>query len=557
MKKVLQARVGSGFLSKAHRLFDSSPATIFGELIQNSRRAGATEIQVEIRQEGNNCVVDYNDNGSGIDDLSKLLELSESGWEDEIKSDEEPAGMGMFSLANLPGKVDIYSKGQTVSLDPEVFSGIKSVEVLTCDCEDPGTNIMFEIPGDFSVWRIEEYFASAVRYANIQKVVCNGVERDSSELVSVNESIVTDEDLGVRIGVRREPYRASRGDLSFNFHGILVIKNAGASVLSVLQKESGLLVEAELLHCRRLKMVHPARNAMTENEALREYYKLACKAIFMRLAEDKHELPFHLWDMARKEFGVKLSEPDWRRVSDCVYNGSHEPYDRSEDQQIIREWEAKPLLILEHGESSVPVSHFLEFLPQDTVYLRSRREYAGYPSYDAIRRARLKLLVNDQEVEDDSDQTSGVFKVDSIFLVAEDICESADNISTSELEFAVLSGNSKYAYFDEGDFRFFVQRDFNDAKTMSDWVCSNMFEASNDYDSDSEAEQRDFEKQAFLWCLSICDSPKSALEHAIEESLQNIFWHAFNNATVEQSLTIKIRKSENGGSAVFKFEYDQ
>ena len=62
--ETIKARVNPRLLSKADRLFTGSLEGRMSEVLQNARRAGATEVSIE-NQEGS---VSVRDNGRGIDD---------------------------------------------------------------------------------------------------------------------------------------------------------------------------------------------------------------------------------------------------------------------------------------------------------------------------------------------------------------------------------------------------------------------------------------------------------------------------------------------------------
>ena len=68
---IYRASIDPLFLSKVDRVFDSSPRTVFNELLQNARRAGATEVSIKFTtgEDVNGAPyvhVDFNDNGRGI-----------------------------------------------------------------------------------------------------------------------------------------------------------------------------------------------------------------------------------------------------------------------------------------------------------------------------------------------------------------------------------------------------------------------------------------------------------------------------------------------------------
>ena len=76
----IQATVNVRLLNKASRLFTGSLKGRIIEILQNARRAGATEVHIT-NKDG---VVTVRDNGRGISDLSKLLNLGGSGWEEAL-----------------------------------------------------------------------------------------------------------------------------------------------------------------------------------------------------------------------------------------------------------------------------------------------------------------------------------------------------------------------------------------------------------------------------------------------------------------------------------------
>jgi hypothetical protein len=64
----IHARVGNGALEKADRLFRNDDGGTFVELLQNSRRAGATLVEVTITEPDPSTassVVTIHDNGRG------------------------------------------------------------------------------------------------------------------------------------------------------------------------------------------------------------------------------------------------------------------------------------------------------------------------------------------------------------------------------------------------------------------------------------------------------------------------------------------------------------
>lgn len=93
----------------------SSPANVFKELLQNSRRAGANLIEVEISSEKD--FIRIKDNGCGINDFGNLLNVSESGWSSEVKAIEHAFGMGWVSCLYNAESVEVISNGKRAAFN--------------------------------------------------------------------------------------------------------------------------------------------------------------------------------------------------------------------------------------------------------------------------------------------------------------------------------------------------------------------------------------------------------------------------------------------------------
>src|SRR5258708_33872150 len=114
--ETIRGSVDPRLLKKADRLFLNSNTSIWTELLQNSRRAGATLIDVSIQDGGeNSSIVTMHDNGHGVDDFRKLLTLGQSGWDEATQQREDPAGMGLFALCRSKGKVHSGNRRMKIS----------------------------------------------------------------------------------------------------------------------------------------------------------------------------------------------------------------------------------------------------------------------------------------------------------------------------------------------------------------------------------------------------------------------------------------------------------
>jgi hypothetical protein len=100
------------------RLF-ASVDTIVRELIQNSRRAGATEIRITypFMQKQGPWVLVVEDNGCGEADMSRFLNACSTGWSKAIVDKEMPAGLGFMSVFMAASHVSVESLGKRLAFN--------------------------------------------------------------------------------------------------------------------------------------------------------------------------------------------------------------------------------------------------------------------------------------------------------------------------------------------------------------------------------------------------------------------------------------------------------
>ena len=103
------------------RLFSNNWNEIFGELLQNSQRAGAT--RVDVRVEGNRVTVADNGHGllGGVAGFEKLLALAVSEYESERAMAQDPMGLGVHALlaSKYVTEVTFESHGFGIRIDTQ------------------------------------------------------------------------------------------------------------------------------------------------------------------------------------------------------------------------------------------------------------------------------------------------------------------------------------------------------------------------------------------------------------------------------------------------------
>ncbi|MDI6451453.1 hypothetical protein [Anaerobaca lacustris] len=297
--QIIRAQVSERLLSKATRLFTGAVDGRIIEILQNARRAGATEVHI-INSSGQ---VTVSDNGRGIEDFAALLDLGRSGWDDRTEYAEDPAGVGVFCLA--PREVCIKSGGKQAVIKGKGWTG-EPVEVLTAERSCKGTEIVF----DDQPWLFE----------TVQKhAVFSGLTVTVDGELCAREPFVSDTasphpELGCRVEVRerntlsqwhtqwKRSYYAD--DVLVNFHGQVV-----AFTYMPLSEHLQFLVDLTG-EPTGIRLMLPARVQLIENDALNELKAAIEREAYLYIQKrGSHKLKFSEYRRA-KELGIALPEAD-------------------------------------------------------------------------------------------------------------------------------------------------------------------------------------------------------------------------------------------------------
>jgi len=255
--KRIKARVNTRLLAKADRLFTGTVEGRVIEILQNARRASATK--VEITNEAG--VVTARDNGRGIEDFGKLLDLGGSGWDEAFEQSEDPAGVGLFCLGGR--EVTIRSRGRKVSIGKDGWLG-KPVAVLDDEEAVEGTVVRFRD----EPWTRQVVGPNAVFCG--MEVTVDGQDCEREPFVSDNAQLRSE--LGCRIeakglgqmGKWHDDWRRRHfvGNVLVNFHGQVVsfeYRPVGDHSLGFLVELTG--------EPTGIRLMLPARTQLVENEA--------------------------------------------------------------------------------------------------------------------------------------------------------------------------------------------------------------------------------------------------------------------------------------------------
>lgn len=294
----IQAKVNPRLLSKAERLFTGTLDGRVIEILQNARRAGATDVHI-VNEDGR---VTVRDNGGGIADFSALLDLGRSGWDESLEQVEDPAGVGIFCLA--PREVQIRSGTKTVVIAGKGWTG-KPVEVHAADEAIQGTRFVFQdAPWLFEI--VERHAVFTGLEVTVDGKLC------ASEPFVSSGAAAPHPELGCRIEVR-ECDALSRwhtdwkhnhytDDVLVNFHGQVVLWTY-MPVSEHLQFLVDLTGEPT-----GIRLMLPARTRLVENEAF-ERLKAVLDIEAYRYIQKwgSHKLRFSEYCRA-KELGIELPE---------------------------------------------------------------------------------------------------------------------------------------------------------------------------------------------------------------------------------------------------------
>jgi hypothetical protein len=126
MSSKVRLAVNQENLVKNLKFAFSNFSTFLAELIQNSRRAGATK--VELTLDGKTLTVI--DDGCGIEDFQNLFTIAESGWDSQTQSLESPFGMGFTSALFACKHLKVESRGKMLAERTQSVLSMSTLNVV-------------------------------------------------------------------------------------------------------------------------------------------------------------------------------------------------------------------------------------------------------------------------------------------------------------------------------------------------------------------------------------------------------------------------------------------
>lgn len=275
--------------------FNATLEDIFTELLQNSRRAGASGVDISWNGE----TVTLKDDGCGISDPAVLLAFGNSQWQEPLIIAENPAGMGIYSLARRTVIVEsrpAHGPGWTVNLEPRHFTGQEPADVTSAPSHPQGTSIAFTHssgPKD-ALTKTCRYFPLPVTY--------NGAEMERHPFTA--NAVHLEEWQGITLAVHRHTRRCPR----LNFHGVTLQTKVLPSVPDL---QDHWIVDADVKNCPQLRLTLPARKELVVTPFLEDLTHAGYAAIYhaMLAHHEPVDVPYAVQQHALS-LGIRL--PDAR-----------------------------------------------------------------------------------------------------------------------------------------------------------------------------------------------------------------------------------------------------
>ena len=342
MPRQITASIHQDAINRVGDFFDATISTIANELLQNSRRAGSTHVDVTINA-GNR--VKIADDGTGIADPENILAFGLSQWTPTTADRENPAGMGLYSLARrkevrIQSK-SAYSDAWCVNLTPDHFVGRLSAPVETVDDYDRPHGTTIEFTGDFND---EAIITNAARYYPLP-VHINGKPAPQADFLK--DALHTEIWQGIRIGVYHSAIPLTYGQSGLlNFHGTLVHRPRLPYVNAISSCWSA---KVDVLDCPRLDLTLPARQEIVQSpfaDELRE----ACRATIYR-AILLHPEPVDVPKLAQEDaasLGINIPDAtprleQWQPESaESTYSHAPKPRLPIQDDSILMTFDIPP-----------------------------------------------------------------------------------------------------------------------------------------------------------------------------------------------------------------------
>lgn len=387
--------VSQDAIKRVGRLYNSGPVDCLVELLQNSRRAGARRVDIELASERGNTLLIIRDDGAGIADPASLLTLGRSDWNESIATGEDPAGMGVFSLAGFDVEYRSWSSvagtGWRVKIPAGAWSDDRPLSVEPWD-HPGGTEVRIHTTTRWNEYIIASAIEKAASHFPVP-IFSAGRRLPSFDWLAGAHHV--EPWAGGRIGIfRNESARCLTGDPTINFQGATL-----RCPLPWIGEVDGPTWTAryDVGPTSALRLVLPARKEVVQDAAEAALREACLAAIFRTIAKEQaHRLSFRDWQQGR-EAGVELPEADpwlhaWAPATGEASYRQHGERVRAADMVIVQDFDpdlaqCADRFFQRHGSISARLVH-------------ADGRFAGYSWFDRLPRiVDLRFTVQDGGTE--------------------------------------------------------------------------------------------------------------------------------------------------------------
>ena len=253
-------------IARVTRLFNNTAFDVVTELFQNARRAGALAVAVVIQTGGPDTLLHIVDDGHGIADPASVVTLGRSGWSDETRRAEDPAGMGVFSLAGRDVVIRSYSRpdrqGWMAHIPASAWETSRPI-ALSPGPIASGTAITVRVP---EAWlkSLEADIARAAKHYPLP-VTLNGDMLPREDWLKDADHV--EEWNGTRIGVfHKHPSHYSSRDGRLNFHGLTI--PCDLPFVQEVDRGGHWIARVDIFDAPAIQLVLPARKEVVENDGI-------------------------------------------------------------------------------------------------------------------------------------------------------------------------------------------------------------------------------------------------------------------------------------------------
>lgn len=509
-------------ITKVTRLFNNTAYDVVCELFQNARRAGATLVAVTVITASDATYLQVVDDGHGIADPASIVTLGRSGWSDDTRRAEDPAGMGVFSLAGRDVIIRSYSQpdrqGWMAHIPAMAWETSRPI-AISSDPIPYGTSITVRMPEAW-VKTIESDVAKASRHFPVA-VTLNDTAQEQNDWLA--DAVHVETWNGTRIGiVNVATNHHSVTDPNLNFHGVTI--PCRLPHLHEIDRGGRWIARVDIVNAPGIQLVLPARKEVVENDGIAALRLAVHCALYRAIAaRGCHRLAFDQWCEAR-DLGIVLPEAEpylfaWvAPAADTSRNYETGERKAGASMVLMPDFDA---LIAQPAERAITAHN-----PFGGPLVEAKDAFAGYGWYDTL--ARMETLAFD------------IVQGEHRFTVSDTIeppCEAengwADSITLNatlshagaSVEVAcdadVAFGTSSEFYYPALDTAVFVRRGCDvSALDVADLLESAAFSANEDSDADSyDTQQERFQRDAAQRMVRLLEGQDAALERRLRDLL--------------------------------------